>query len=241
MTGAGSAPTQRAAPEQTSSDPVAAAWTEYLAAARQLDGIRRGAATAAGAQARSVQDAREELTALRARLAAQQSRLRERGVPAMALVPSPPEVTAAARSMAAGPAAALTALRAAGECADAADGVLDARGWATVAGLWRASRSEGWPARLRNLLVYGPMALVTPVLQIVLVLTGSGARIALAAVLLGLLLPAVAFTVGRAGVGRLFPPGPAGRTDRTPRFGLLVCGVPAALSTAGTLVVVLAG
>ncbi|MFI6823614.1 hypothetical protein ACIBJE_22125 [Micromonospora sp. NPDC050187] len=240
MTGVGSAPTQRVAPEETPSDPVTDAWTEYLAAARQLDGIRRGAATAAGAQARSVQDAREELTAVRARLAAQQSRLRERGVPAMTLVPSPPEVTAAARSMAAGPAAVLAALWAAREGADTADSVLDARGWAAVAGVWRASRSEGWPARLRNLLVYGPVALMAPVLQIVLVLTGSEARTALA-LLLGLLLPVVAFVVGWAGVGRLFPPGPDGRLDRTPRFGVLVCGAPAALGTAGVLLVGLVG
>jgi hypothetical protein len=86
---------------------VAAAWNDYLAAARQLDGVRQSAATAAGEQARSVQAAREELTAVRARLAPQQSRLRELGVPAISLVPSPPELTEATRSMAAGPAAAV--------------------------------------------------------------------------------------------------------------------------------------
>ncbi|MEU4566358.1 hypothetical protein [Micromonospora sp. NPDC023956] len=241
MTEVRHAPTQRVTPEESApSDPVAAAWTEYRAAARQLDGIRRGAATAAGAQARSVQGAREELATVRARLAAQQSRLRERGVPAMALVPSPPEVTVAARSMAAGPAAVQAALRTARECADAADGVLDARGWTAVAGVWRGSRPEGWPVRLRNLLVYGPVALLVPVLQVALVLTGSGARTVLA-LLVGLLLPAVAFVVGRAGVGRLFRPGPDGQLDRTPRFGVLVCGIPAALGTAGILVAVLAG
>ncbi|SCL14819.1 hypothetical protein GA0074694_0929 [Micromonospora inyonensis] len=241
MTEVRSTPTQRVAPEEPPpSDPVAAAWTDYLAAARQLDGVRRGAATAAGEQARSVQAAREELTVVRARLAAQQSRLRERGVPTMALVPSPPEVTVAARSMAAGPAAVLTALRTAREYADAADGVLDARGWVAVVGVWRASRPEGWPDRLRNLLVYGPVAVLGPLLQVVLVLTGSGARIALA-VLLGLVLPAVAFAVGWVGVGRFFRPGPDGRLDRTPRFGVLVCGVPAALCTAGILVAVLTG
>jgi hypothetical protein len=229
----GNAPTQRTAPEEPSpSDPVAAAWTDYLAAARQLDGVRRGAATAAGAQARSVEAAREELTAVRARLAAQQSRLRERGVPAMSLVPSPPEVTTAARSMVAGPAAVLTALRSVGECADAADAVLDTRGLLPPA---------GWPPRLRNLLVYGPAALVVPVLQVVvLVLTGPGGWSVLM-LLLGLPLLVVAFMAGWVGVGRFFRPGPDGRLDRTSRFGALVCGVPAATSTAGILLTVLAG
>lgn len=44
-------------------DPVATGWADYVAAARQLDGVRRAAATAAGEQARSVAAAREELTA----------------------------------------------------------------------------------------------------------------------------------------------------------------------------------
>ncbi|SCL39990.1 hypothetical protein GA0074692_5556 [Micromonospora pallida] len=245
MTEVGNAPTQRAAPEEPPPpDPVAAAWTDYLAAARQLDGVRRGAATAAGAQARSVEAAREELTTVRARLAAQQSRLRERGVPAMSLAPSPPELTAAARSMAAGPVAVLTALRSAGECADAADAVLDARGLLPV---------EGWSPRLRNLLVYGPVALLVPVLQVVvLLLTGSGAW-TVPTLLLGLLMPPVAWAVGWFGVGRFFRPGsapdpghgsgtgPNEQLDRTPRFGALVCGVPAALSTVGILLAVLAG
>jgi hypothetical protein len=50
-------------------DPVEAGWADYVAAARQLDGVRRAAATAASEQARSVAAAREELTAVRERLA----------------------------------------------------------------------------------------------------------------------------------------------------------------------------
>ncbi|WP_407664326.1 hypothetical protein [Micromonospora parastrephiae] len=79
---------QRAAgPDRDDADPTAA-WSEYLAAARQLDGVRRGAAAAAGEQARSAEAAREELTLVRTGLASQQERLRELGVPAISLVPS---------------------------------------------------------------------------------------------------------------------------------------------------------
>ena len=129
-----------------------AAWTEYLAAARQLDGVRRGAAAAAGEQARSAEAAREELTVVRTGLASQQERLRELGVPAISLVPSPPELTEAARSMAGGPAAVLAALRAArglgrgggrgaGRAPPVPAGVLAARGRATS---WCTGRSRCW-------------------------------------------------------------------------------------------------
>ncbi|MGW5576158.1 hypothetical protein ACWETD_01745, partial [Micromonospora chokoriensis] len=108
---------QRAASANGEATPTAVepstVWGEYLAAARQLDGVRRSAAAAAGEQARSAEAAREELTAVRTGLASQQERLRELGVPAISLVPSPPELTEAARSMAGGPAAVLAALRAA--------------------------------------------------------------------------------------------------------------------------------
>ncbi|MEU2613290.1 hypothetical protein ABZ570_17155 [Micromonospora sp. NPDC007271] len=213
-------------------DPVEAAWADYVVAARQLDGVRRAAATAAGEQARSVAAAREELTAVRERLAAQQSQLREQGVPAISLVPTPPEVTEAARSMAGGPAAVLACLRTARGWADSADDTLTARG------LPRLAR---WPARPRNLLVYGPLALVVPLVQLVLFLaTGTGPA-SIAALVVGLPMPAVAFMAGWLAVGRLFRPRPTDRVDRTPRFGALVCLVPAVLATAGILLAVLVG
>ncbi|NES31351.1 hypothetical protein GCE86_24035 [Micromonospora terminaliae] len=213
-------------------DPAGAAWADYVAAARQLDGVRRAAATAAGEQARSVAAAREELTAVRERLAPQQSRLRELGVPAISLVPTPPEVSEAARSMAAGPAAVLAALRTARGWADAADDSLATRG------LPRLAR---WPAHPRNLLVYGPLAFLVPLVQLAIFLaTGTGAVTVLALVV-GLPLPAVAFMLGWLAVGRLFRPRPADRVDRTPRFGALVCLVPAVLTTAGLLLAMLAG
>jgi hypothetical protein len=213
-------------------DPEAAAWTAYLAATRQLDGVRRGAATAAGEQHRSVQAARGELADVRARLAVQEGRLRELGVPTLALSPAPPETAAAARGMAGGPSAVLAALRSADGWVEEAERVLAAPGW---------FRSGGWPARLRNLLVYGPFALVVPLIQVLLHLVVGGGPVTLAVVLVGLPMPAVAFLAGWWGVGRLFRAGRPGRLDRTPRFGVLVCLVPAVLATAGLVLAMLAG
>ncbi|MEU1585954.1 hypothetical protein [Micromonospora sp. NPDC005710] len=209
-----------------------AAWVEYLAAARQLDGVRRSAAAAAGEQARSAEAAREELTVVRTGLVSQQERLRELAVPAISLVPSPPELTEAARSMAGGPAAVLAALRAARGWAEAADAALSAR---------RGIRPGSWPARARNLLVYGPFALLVPLIQVaVLSATGVGPA-TVAALICGLPMPAVAFVAGWIGIGRFFRVSPTERLDRTVRFGALVCLVPAVLATAGLLLAMLAG
>ncbi|MEG3633255.1 hypothetical protein [Micromonospora palythoicola] len=205
-------------------DPVRAAWADYLAAARQLDGVRRGAATAAGEQARAVQAAREELSGVRTRLVSQESRLRELEVPPISLAPTPPELVEASRSMSGGPAAVLTALRDARRWAVGADDTLTARG---------LSRVAHWPARARNLLVYGPLGLFVPVLLVVVyLLAGTGAVTAFA-VLVALPAPAVAFGLGWLAVGRCFPPGPGERVDRTPRFGALACLVPAVVVNAG--------
>ncbi|MFC3503203.1 hypothetical protein ACFOOK_19795 [Micromonospora krabiensis] len=223
---------RESAPPAATPEAALAAWQDYLAAARQLDGVRRAAASAAGEQARSVQAAREELTEVRTQLAVQQARLRERGVPAISLVPSPPELTEATRSMAGGPATVLAALRVARGRADAADAALVAR---------HPLRPASWAARPRNLLVYGPLALVVPVIQVlVYVATGPGPA-SVAALICGLPMPAVAFVAGWVGVGRLFRGRPGGRPDRTSRFGALVCLVPAVLVTAGLLLALLSG
>ncbi|MFI5835276.1 hypothetical protein ACIA5A_16540 [Micromonospora sp. NPDC051300] len=223
-------PGPRAGDPTVAVDPAGSAWAEYVAATRQLDGVRRSAATAAGEQARSVAAAREELTGVRERLASQQSRLREAGVPAISLVPTPPEVTEAARSMAGGPSAVLATLRVAGGWADAADDTLSARGLPRLARL---------PSRPRNLLVYGPVALVVPLLQLVLYAVAGPGPVTVLALLVGLPLPAVAFMLGWLAVGRVFRPRPTDRVDRTPRFGALVCLVPAVLTAAGLLLAML--
>ncbi|MFI6759261.1 hypothetical protein ACIBF5_08975 [Micromonospora sp. NPDC050417] len=136
------------------------AWEEYLAAAQRLDAVRRGAATAAGEQAEAVQDAREELTAVRARLVPQQARLRALGVPEPELVPAPAEVAAAGQAMAAGPAAVLAGLRQARGTADVADVMVTATRLPAVAsGADRRHRT--W---VHGLVVYGPFALAVLVL-----------------------------------------------------------------------------
>lgn len=194
-------------------------WTEYLAATRQLDAVRRGASIAAGEQAQSVQAAREELTRVRARLVPQRARLRELGVPAMVLTPSPPEVSAASRTMMAGPAAVLAALRGASATVEAADAVLAGRDFAT------------WSVALRNLLVYAPLALLVPILQVMCYLT-AGTGTTILALLAGLPMPLAAFDTGWLLIGRLFD-NSGEYLDRTPRLGVLVCLAPAALVTLG--------
>lgn len=82
---------------------MSAAWEEYLGTARRLDAVRRGAVTVEGEQSRAARATVEELTRVRARLAAQHNRLRELGVPEEELYPSPAELTAA---VAGGPVAA---------------------------------------------------------------------------------------------------------------------------------------
>ncbi|GAB3856105.1 hypothetical protein GCM10029963_51900 [Micromonospora andamanensis] len=163
-------------------------------------------------------------------MAPQESRLRELGVPPISLVPTPPELAEATRSMSGGPAAVLAALRDARRSAVGADDTLAARGLPRVA---------HWPARSRNLLVYGPLGLLVPILLIVVfLLAGTGAVTALA-VLVGLPAPAVAFGLGWLLVGRCFPAGPGERVDRTPRFGALACLVPAVVVNAGIVLAML--
>ncbi|SCG56453.1 hypothetical protein [Micromonospora halophytica] len=211
---------------------VAAAWTDYLAAARQLDGVRRAAATAAAEQARAVEAAREELAGVHARLAPQQDRLRELGVPPISLTPTPPELTEAARSMVGGPAAVLAALRVARGWADSADATLAARG---------PLRPSAWPPRARNLLVYGPLALLAPLVQLVVLLVAGAGAASVAALVVGVPMPAVAFAVGWVAVGRFFPARAGERLDRTPRLGALTCLVPAVAVAGGIMLALLAG
>lgn len=137
------------------------AWEEYLAAAQRLDAVRRGAATAAGEQAEAVQDAREELTAVRARLVPQQARLRALGVPEPELVPAPDEVAAAGRAMAAGPAAVLAGLRQARGTADVADVMVTATRLPSSVLGGTSRRRRTW---VHALVVYGPFALAVLVL-----------------------------------------------------------------------------
>lgn len=221
---------ERAQDEAAAPEPVEVAWAEYLAATRQLDEVRRSAATAAGEQARAVAAAREELATVRAQLAGQEARLRESGVPPISLAPTPPELSAASRSMASGPATVLAALREAAGRVESANAALAARGLVNLA---------GWPVIARNLLCYAPLALLMPLVQLILLAVTGPSTVSAAALVVGLATPAAAFAVGWWCVGRLAGPDTAGQPDRTPRLGALVCLVPAVLASAVLLLALL--
>jgi hypothetical protein len=202
------------------------AWDDYCAAAQRLDAIRRGAASAAGEQAQAVRVAREELTAVRARLVPQQARLRESGIPDDELRPSVDDAAAAGQAMTGGPTEVLVALRHARATADTADAALLGAGGGPTGAPRVAGRRA---AALRNLLVYGPFAAAVLLAQIALYLSaGEGrSRYALGC---ALLLPVLAFALGWLGIGIAFPAPPGERVDRTAAFGAVVCAVPLVLT-----------
>lgn len=197
-------------------DPRAAAWVEYLDAARLLDAVRRGAATAAGEQASSAQSARELLTEVRARLAPQHSRLRELDVAAMTLSPTPPEVAAAGRRMTAGPEAVAACLREAAVLADTADGIL----------------AGGERLPLRSLLLYGPLAALVPLLQVLLYLLTGASAWTVVSLLAGL--PLAMALVGAVGLATYrIAGGREGRSRRGGSLGLALGLAATLLSTVG--------
>src|SRR5689334_16154434 len=88
--------------------PDAGPWAAYLAAARDLDAVRRAASSVAGEQAATIDTARQELSSVRARLAPQRARLiRDFGVPELDLTPYEDERAAALAAVTGGPAAVL--------------------------------------------------------------------------------------------------------------------------------------
>ncbi|SDY12405.1 hypothetical protein SAMN05444365_101749 [Micromonospora pattaloongensis] len=215
----------------TAGQELDAAWRDYLEAAQQLGAAQQSAAAqqdtaaqqgAADVPGEPAQGAREELVRVDARLAPQRSRLREAGVPEPMLTPTPSEIAAAAQTMTAGPPAVLAALRQARITADAADAVL--------IGTAPLPPREVPPWR-RNLLVYGPFALVVLVVQLGLVIAAGG-RAQAGALLCGLAMPVAAFALGWLTVGLVFRSAPAGRVDRTALLGAAVCAAPLLVTAA---------
>jgi hypothetical protein len=207
-------------PAQAGPPPAADPWAEYLTAARALDAVRRAESSAAGEHATTVAAARQELSAVRARLAPQRARLvRDFGVPEDELTPQPTDQAAAMERVSGGPAAVLAALREARTTADAADN--------TFIGPAPLGPERPW---LRNLLIYGPFAAVVLLVQIALFLVaGSPPDYAL---LCGLSMPLLAFGLGWATIGFVY--GDEGRkVDRTPLAGVIVCLVPLLLTCMG--------
>jgi hypothetical protein len=200
------------------------AWTEYVAAAQRLDEVRRSAARLATERERARGAARDELAALRARLAPQRARLRELGVDDAQLNAAPEEVAGAARMAGRDATSVLATLRQARATADSAD-----------AAVLAPPRSAAGPAApwQRNLLVYAPFALVVFVIQMVLYIAADEALLPRYAAACGLTMPAAAFGLGWLITGLAFPPGPSGRVERTPLVGFLVCFAPVLVTCVG--------
>jgi outer membrane protein TolC len=139
-------------------------WQEYLAAAQELDAVRRGAAVAAAEQRETLRAAREELVTVRRRLTVQQARFAEvtgrHAVRLPTLTPRATEVNAAL-APGGGPAEVLAALRAAQSTIDDADADLDAA-------IGSRARTRTRPAHgasfVRNLAGYVSFTLVVLVL-----------------------------------------------------------------------------
>ncbi|MFI7596761.1 hypothetical protein [Actinoplanes sp. NPDC049681] len=196
-------------------------WDDYLAAAQQLDAVRRAASAAAGEQAVTLQAAQQELASVRARLAPQRSRLvSDLGVPEAQLIPQPAEQALATQAVAGGPAAVLAALRQARATADAADAGMLGPGTAPL---------RPWA---RNLLVYGPFAAAVLIVQIVLYLVAPSGSLPTYALLCGLSLPLLAYGLGWLTIGFVYGGGPE-KVDRTPIVGAVACLTPVLLTCMG--------
>ncbi|MBX6357366.1 MAG: hypothetical protein IRZ05_16125 [Micromonosporaceae bacterium] len=191
------------------------AWQEYLAATRRLAAVRQDAATAAAERQAAIQAARGELAYVRERLALQQREWPRLGVPVPGgAAPQPQPVGG-------GPAGVLDALRRTRAMVDEADALV----------LGGPSGLAALPPRLRNLFVYGPLAFLVLVAQLVVLSISSETPLYLP--LCGLVMPAAAFGAGFLAIGLVFPAPPGGKVDRTPILGASVCLASVVLLCAG--------
>lgn len=190
-------------------------WQEYLDAAHRLDSVRREAATAAAAEQQALRTAREELPAVKARLALQQQRLTEFAVRTGAVLdlsPTGADVQAAERAVAGGPAVVLAALRQARSTVDVADAAL------------AQSPAPSPTSFRRNVVIYGAMGLAALIIHVAFIMLVDDRTKPLYAACTAFLLTLVAFGIGWAVTGMV------SRT-RTPLLGLVLCGLPLAIST----------
>ena len=197
-------------------------WADYLAAAQQLDAVRRAANTAADEHQTAVAAARQELTAVHALLVSQHGRLTlDAGVPQGELRPTPTDTAVATRAVSAGPASALAALQQARRAAEAAEGMLVAPR--------PEQRLRPWA---RNLLIYGPFAAAVLLVQIALYLVAPQGSVPTYALVCGLTMPVLAFGLGWLTIGFVYG-GDAGEVDRTPIVGAVACLAPVVLTCMG--------
>jgi hypothetical protein len=180
-------------------DPSPAAWMEYVAAAQQLDTVRRTATAVVAEQTKALQAARDKLSRVREKLGAQPT------------PPPPPRPAEQAEMLArlvnASPDQVTAALREASSALDAANAELS-----TV--------DEQQPVNVpRNVAVYTGFTLLITILQVPLWLAVSNAGgIAMVALPCGLLLPAFAFGLAWLTIGIIAP----AERDRSTLFGVAI-------------------
>jgi len=197
-------------------------WADYLAAAQQLDVVRRAAGQASNEHQVAVAAARQELSVVRARLAAQEAQLtQDLGVPVGELRPQPADLEVAAQTAAGSPVAALAALRQARRTAEAGDALLR-----------EGAPTRRWRPWARNLLIYGPLAAVVLIVQIVLYLVAPPGSVPTYALLCGLTMPVLAFGLGWGTIGYVYGDESEG-VDRTPIVGAVACLAPVLLTCVG--------
>ena len=211
-----------------------AAWDEYLDAAHRLDAIRREAATARAAEAIAAADLRHQIVALRQRIGLQRGRLLD--VARRAGLPDPQLTDPQLATMAAAPpgtetaiGAQVTAVRAARERLDTADALLSEVDGPNLG----ATPLATWSAARRNAVVYGAVAVLVLVIQVVLFVAAPSGAAAVLAIGCGAVLPIIGYAVAWLALGLLFPGN--GRVERTPWLGAAICAAPILLLCTGLL------
>lgn len=190
-------------------------WADYLAAAQHLDLLRRSLGEAGADPATDTLPA--ELVRLRGRVAAQRQELLAQGATEVSLTPSSVELQEAATEVGTEPTQALLAVRRAESALTSAGQLIPANPTPTP-----ASSRRPWA---RNLLVYGPFALVTVLVELVLY-AASGPPLSRFAVGWGLGMPLLAYGLGWLVIGLVFPAAASGRVNRSAGIGAVVCATP---------------
>lgn len=197
------------------------AWDDYQAAAQRLDRVRRDAAAAVAEQTAAVQAARQELTVVRQRLALQRARLTDLATRAGVTVPLAPDPPLPDPP---GPAAAAALLRQATADLVAADALVSEVDSGTVT----RGPFPDWPQVLRNIVVYGGVALLILVVQVVFYFRFASPQTEFFALVCGATLPAAGYGIAWLTVGLLY-----GKVDRTPVLGAAISAAPVVLLCLG--------
>jgi len=90
-----------------------------------------------------------------------------------------------------------------------------------------------WSAARRNAVVYGAVALLVLVIQVVLFVAAPSGAAAVLAIGCGAVLPIIGYAVAWLALGLLFPGN--GRVERTPWLGAAICAAPILLLCTGLL------